>query len=74
MTTGVKIIVKMTRAYIQDLRWRAIWLIEILGFQIDKLHEHLTTNVNENDFSICSKISYARLCRHGCYRHARTLA
>ena len=32
--------------------------------------EHLTTNVNENDFSICSKISYARPCRHGCYRQA----
>ena len=25
----------MPRAYSQDLRWRAIWLSEIMGFQID---------------------------------------
>ena len=38
MTTGVKVIVKMPRAYSQDLRQRAIWLTEILGFQIDEVH------------------------------------
>ena len=27
----------MPRAYSQDLRWRAIWLTEILGFQIDEV-------------------------------------
>ena len=27
----------MQRAYSQDLRWRAIWLTEILGFEIDKV-------------------------------------
>ena len=37
MTIGVKVIVKMPRAYSQDLRRRAIWLTEILGFLIDEL-------------------------------------
>ena len=37
MTTGVNVILKMPRAYIQVLRWRAIWLTEILGFQIDEV-------------------------------------
>ena len=27
----------MPRAYSQDLRWRAIWLTEILGFEIDEI-------------------------------------
>ena len=27
----------MPRAYSQDLRWRAIWLTEIMGFQIDEV-------------------------------------
>ena len=27
----------MPRAYSQDLRWRAIWLTEILGFEIDEV-------------------------------------
>ena len=27
----------MPRAYNQDLRWRAIWLTEIMGFQIDEV-------------------------------------
>ena len=27
----------MPRAYSQDLRWRAIWLTEILGFQMDEV-------------------------------------
>ena len=38
MTTGVKVIVKMLCVYSQDLRWRAIWLTEILGFQIDEVN------------------------------------
>ena len=38
MTIGVKVIVKMPRAYSQDLRRRAIWLTEILGFQIDEVN------------------------------------
>ena len=38
MTIGVKVIVKMARAYSQDLRRRAIWLTEILGFQIDEVN------------------------------------
>jgi hypothetical protein len=37
MTIGVKVIVKMPRAYSQDLRRSAIWLTEILGFLIDEL-------------------------------------
>ena len=37
MTIGVKVFVKMPRAYSQDLRRRAIWLTEILGFLIDEL-------------------------------------
>ena len=32
-----EVIVKMPRAYSQDLRWRAIWLTEILGFQMDEV-------------------------------------
>ena len=27
----------MPRAYSQDLRWRAIWLAEILGFGVDEV-------------------------------------
>ena len=27
----------MPRAYSQDLRWRSIWLTEILGFEIDEV-------------------------------------
>ena len=27
----------MQRAYSQDLRWKAIWLTEILGFEIDEV-------------------------------------
>jgi hypothetical protein len=38
MTIGVKVFVKMPRAYSQHLRRRAIWLTEILGFQIDEVH------------------------------------
>ena len=34
---GVKVIVNMPRAYSQDLRWRAIWLTEILGFKINEV-------------------------------------
>ena len=29
--------ISMPRAYSQDLRWRAIWLTEILGFEIDEV-------------------------------------
>ena len=28
-------IICMPRVYSQDLRWKAIWLTEILGFEID---------------------------------------
>ena len=27
----------MPRAYSQDLRWRTIWLTEIMGFEIDEV-------------------------------------
>ena len=27
----------MPRAYSQDLRWRSIWLVEIMGFEIDEV-------------------------------------
>ena len=37
MTTGVKVVVKMPRAYSQDLRRRAISLTEVLGFLIDEM-------------------------------------
>ena len=33
----VIVIVNMPRAYSQDLRWRAIWLTEILGFEINEV-------------------------------------
>ena len=30
-------VIKIPRAYSQDLRWRAIWLTEILGFDINEV-------------------------------------
>ena len=34
----------MPRAYSQDLRWRSIWLTEIMGFEIDEVIVLLQTS------------------------------
>ena len=37
LAARILIVTKMPRAYSQDLRWRAIWLTEILGFDINEV-------------------------------------
>ena len=39
----------MPRAYSQDLQWKAIWLTEIMGFQIDEVSVLL-------QMSVCAEI------------------
>ena len=54
---------KISCAYSQDVRRRAIWLTEIMGFQIEELSERIiSTDVKESDFSTFAEISSSRQC------------
>ena len=52
----------MPAAYSHNLRWRAIWLTEIVGIEVE---EFLRTDIERNDKSLYPKIYKLRKCKHG---------
>ena len=62
-------IICMPGVYSQDLRWKVCRNLRLWN----RWSESFITNINENNFSICAKVSYARPCRHGCNQQAISL-
>ena len=42
----------MPRAYSEDIRWRAIWLTEIIGLDVEEVSFYLQLHVKKNYFSV----------------------